>query len=203
MAQNNITTLDLMTIFAYKTADLLIAATHDFKNRISKYNPKVPSEYFPLGINLQLNTKLLLQSTIEVHKPVGEIWICYAGNLGHSYDFDLIFTAIEDIQRNYNNIKLYIIGGGVKLEFIKDQFYKRGIKGYITGNLSYSDYLKYLSYCDIGLNLYVKTSPVAQSYKFNDYVFSSLITINNLKGETADLIMNYKIDLTCPTQTKS
>lgn len=184
-----------MSIFAYKSASLLITATKGFKDRISKYNPGIPCDYFPLGIDTLANTKLLNQSTIKLHKPFGEIWICYAGNLGYSYDFNLMFESVERVQQKNKNIKFYVIGGGVRLEYIKDQFNTRGILGHITGNLSYCNYLKYLSYCDIGFNLYVNNSPVAQSYKFNDYVYSSLITINNLKGETADLISEYQIGI--------
>ena len=59
--------------------------------------------------------------------------------------------------------------------------------------MPYNDYLKYMSCCDIAINSFKKTTEVVYSYKFNDYVGLKLFVLNNLPGETADMINEYSI----------
>ena len=47
--------------------------------------------------------------------------------------------------------------------------------------------------CDIGINSFKKGSLVAHSFKFNDYVATNLFILNNLAGETAEMISDYNI----------
>jgi hypothetical protein len=149
-----------------------------------------------LGTDIDKYNYLISSSTIKIEKPHDEIWICYGGGLGNSYDFENILNTFNKLIRNYNfNIKLIFIGGGPKAEFINSFIKKNNLPSYVTGYLPYSDFLKYLSVCDIALNSFKQNTKVVHSYKFNDYIISGLAILNNLKGETSSFVEKYKIGI--------
>jgi glycosyltransferase involved in cell wall biosynthesis len=181
-----------LTIKAYKFADIIMGESKKYVEIASKYNPSVLVYPVYLGIDRQQIEKLKNESRIVLKKPDDELWICYAGSLGTSYDFDELLCAIHKIHK-VCNYKLIFIGGGCKQKYIEQKIDDLDLNGIITGRLSYSDYLKYLSYCDIGINIFKRDTFVVHSYKFNDYVASNLFILNSLSGETAELIDAYKI----------
>jgi hypothetical protein len=90
---------------------------------------------------------------------------------------------------------MFFIGEGEKKDTIEEFANKNLLNIEITGRVIYKDFLKYLSVCDIGINSFKKGSLVAHSFKFNDYIAANLFILNNLEGETAEMISNYKIGL--------
>ncbi|MDN3676682.1 hypothetical protein QWY90_05080 [Flavobacterium paronense] len=185
----------LLSIYSYKKADIILAATDSYMKQASRFNSKARTICIPLGIDHDNIRSLTALSKIENQKASNELWLCYAGNLGASYDFDAVIEAVSSVlaTSGHYKIKFIIIGGGDKEAELKQKLAVTSIDYLITGNIEYSDYLKFLSFCDIGFNVYVENSEVIQSYKFNDYVVSGLYILNSLKGETADLITNYGI----------
>jgi hypothetical protein len=145
-----------------------------------------------LGIDKQQIELLKNESKVVLEKPDDELWICYAGSLGNSYDFDVLLYAVCKLNQ-VCKYRLLFIGGGDKRNYLEEKIEALGLYGFITGMVSYSDYLKYLSYCDIGINIFKQNTFVVHSYKFNDYIASNLFILNNLLGETAELIDSYKI----------
>lgn len=186
-----------LSIFAYKRADAIIGATQEYQTQAAQFNRRAFSAFYPLGIDAEKAYYLRANSKIIVDKPSDEIWIAYAGNLGAAYDFDSMIDAFilaDNKSFNYK-IRFILIGGGnrkgelnAKLQLIKDKYI-------ITGNMEYMDYLSYLSKCDIGFNIFLENSKVIESYKFNDYIVSGLYIINNLQGETSELIDFYNIGI--------
>lgn len=61
--------------------------------------------------------------------------------------------------------------------------------------MKYGDLLKYLSCCDIAVNIFRDNTKVVHSYKFNDYAAANCFILNSLPGETADMIDRYKVGL--------
>jgi len=180
----------------YSSADLLFAESIEYANIAQKSNKKTRALPVYLGTNVNNYHKLISNSKLVITKPSDEIWICYAGGLGNSYDFDVILHSFTEILfENRFKIKLLFIGDGLKAESIKSFIELYKIPAIITGYLAYNDFLKYLSYCDIALNSFKQETRVVHSYKFNDYILSGLAILNNLKGETADLILKYDIGL--------
>jgi glycosyltransferase involved in cell wall biosynthesis len=180
---------------AYAYADVICAESKEYM-RVAKYfNPTALSNYTYLGIDKMKINKLLSQSTIELDKPQDELWICYGGHLGNSYDFQAIINALIYIQNKKINYKFFFVGDGEKKNQILSFSSKYNLNVIITEVLPYCDYLKYLSFCDIGINAFKKKTKVVHSYKFNDYVAMNMLVLNNLPGETADMISTYKIGL--------
>ncbi len=184
----------LVFIYSLKLADKIFAESNMYAKVAKKYNKKVPCLPFYLGADPDHSEKIIQESNIIVPNN-NNIKICYGGSLGYSYDFEIILQSFKKLYSNYKNIELYFIGGGIKEKEIKSFCEENNLPVYITGYLSYADYLKYLFSMDIALNSFKKDTAVAFSYKFNDYISAGLAVINNLKGETEELITTYNIGL--------
>lgn len=181
-----------LTVSAYKYADILIGESQKYVNIAHKYNSSAPAYPVYLGVNRELVESLKNKSSVCLQKPEDEIWICYAGSLGNSYDFDTLLESVRFLNGTCK-YRLLFIGGGEKQVYLESKLKEYNINGEITGNVSYNDYLKYLSYCDIGINIFKKDTLVVHSYKFNDYVASQLFILNSLLGETAEMIDHYEV----------
>lgn len=184
-----------MTNEAYRMASYISGESKAYASIAHTINPFVPWSYTYLGVNIKQTQKLVSESTVRLEKPHDEIWICYGGSLGASYDFDSILHAVRFIQEKKIKYKMIFIGEGAKRIIIEEFAFKNKLNITITGRVVYKDFLKYLSVCDIGINSFKKNSLVAHSFKFNDYVATNLFILNNLEGETAEMIIKYNIGL--------
>lgn len=121
-------------------------------------------------------------------------WIGYAGSLGMSYDFESLIKGVAVLNGKYQ-YKLFFIGDGVCRAKVENLINQYSVNAEITGFLKYGDLLKYLSYCDIAVNIFRDKTKVVHSYKFNDYVATNCFILNSLLGETADMVDRYKVGL--------
>ncbi len=181
-----------LTIHAYKSADMIMGESCKYVEVAGKYNPEVPLLPVYLGIDCQQITRFLQQSQILLHKPENEIWICYGGSLGNSYDFEILLQAVSELPEDCK-YKLLFVGGGERQQEVEQKIKEYKLNAEITGNLPYCDYLKFLSYGDIGINIFKRDTLVVHSYKFNDYVAAGLFVLNSLEGETAQVVEKYRI----------
>lgn len=179
----------------YGYADVITAESMKYRDEAKKYNKKAIANCTYLGINRQKIGFLLKQSNVSIFKPTDELWICYGGHLGKSYDFDAILAALLYIQEKGIKYKCLFVGDGELREEIETFATLHQLNIYITGVQPYADYLKYLSFCDIAINVFKENTKVVHSYKFNDYVALNLFVLNSLMGETAQMINEYKIGL--------
>jgi glycosyltransferase involved in cell wall biosynthesis len=155
----------------------------------------VPWSFTYLGVNVEQTKKLILESDLRIDKSNDEIWICYGGSLGNSYDFNSILNAIAYIHEKNVKYRMFFIGDGEKRDFIERIAFENTLNIEITGRVDYKDFLKYLSVCDIGINSFKKGTLVVHSYKFNDYIATNLFILNNIEGETSEMISKYKVGL--------
>ena len=182
----------LVTVLAYKMADYIVAESKQYAQIAHRFNLSVPYQHFYLGVDKALVHRLITSSNLKLDKPVDQIWVCYGGSLGTSYDFDEILQVLNETQKIYN-YKFFFIGDGVERNHIEDMVSLYNLDVFITGFLSYQDYLCYLYHCDIAINIFRKNTKVVHSYKFNDYVATNCFILNSLDGETSELIEKYKI----------
>jgi len=186
----------LAALYVYKSADEIFAGSVDYAEYAQLYNKKTKTNAVYLGTDSERFKLLAAQSTLIIDKPKDEIWICYGGILGYNYDFEVILDSFKRlIDEGVENIRLIFIGDGQKNFFITSFKQKFNLPIEITGYLKYEDYLKYLSYSDIAINSFKEGTRVAYSYKFNDYISAGLPVVNNVIGETAELIERHNIGL--------
>jgi hypothetical protein len=182
-----------LTKKAYILADYISGESKLYTSTAHKINTNVPYTYTYLGVDKKQTDTLIASSTLSLIKAKDVINLCYAGSLGNSYDFNNILNALKYIHFHGIKYKMYFIGEGEKRKDIEKFAKDNNLNVEITGRLSYQNYLKYLSICDIGFNSFKKGTMVVHSYKFNDYCACGLFVFNNLVGETSEMVFNYDI----------
>ena len=182
-----------LTKAAYRLANYISGESKAYSEVAHKINPNIPYSYTYLGVSPKDTKKLIDSSSITLEKPQDEIWIGYGGSLGNSYDFDVILKGLKELEKRNMKYKMWFIGGGEKEEYIQAIAKEENLNVEITGRIPYGDFLKCLSYCDIAINSFIEGTLVVHSYKFNDYVATGCYVLNNLSGETGEIIDKYRI----------
>lgn len=178
----------------YRSADFLFAGSVKYALHAQKFNRKTNAIPVYLGTDVQRYKTLLASATVKIDKPKQQKWICFGGMLGNSYDIEIILESFKKLSEQLTgDFKLVFIGDGQEGDKILQFKNNNALNIEVTGFLSYADYMKYLSCADIALNSFKEGSAVAYSYKFNDYITAGIPVLNNLKGETAELITRYNI----------
>ncbi|MEI8271108.1 MAG: hypothetical protein WCG08_00630 [Paludibacter sp.] len=178
---------------AYSMADYISAESKKYAEVALRKSKTTKWSYTYLGVDIDEMNKLVLSSKVPDRIDDDEIWICYGGSLGNSYDFDSILEAIKFIHSEGIKYRFFFVAEGECRNQISKYIQENKLNAEITGRIPYNDYLKYLSRCDIAINSFKPTTKVVYSYKFNDYVGLKLFVLNNLQGETADMIDDYSI----------
>lgn len=178
---------------AYKLANYISAESKAYSKVAAAFNSEVKDSYTYLGVNSFQVREIISTSKLLGFKKNNELILCYGGSLNNSYDFDSLLKAIKYIHSQAVNYKLIFVGEGEKRNDILKYAKTHDLNVEITGRVSYEDFLRYLSTCDIAFNPFVENTKVVHSYKFNDYCAAGLFIFNNLKGETAELIELYDI----------
>ncbi|MEI6555333.1 MAG: hypothetical protein WCL70_07080 [Paludibacter sp.] len=178
---------------AYAKADYISAESKKYAEIALKKSKTTKWSYTYLGVDMEEMNRLVLSSKVPDRTDDDEIWICYGGSLGNSYDFDSILEAIKFIDSEGIKYRFFFVAEGECRDQISEYIQQNKLNAEITGRMPYNDYLKYLSRCDIAINSFKATTKVVYSYKFNDYVGLKLFVLNNLQGETADMINEYSI----------
>lgn len=178
---------------AYKLASYISGESKKYSEIAHNVNPSVPYSYTYLGVDSLKTKELLNSSKICLNKPQDEVWIGYGGSLGQSYDFDVVLEGLKHLNHKEVKYKMWFVGDGEKAEYIRKYADEGNLQIEITGRLEYKDLLKYLSYCDIAINAFKPETLVVHSYKFNDYIATGCYVLNNLSGETAEMITKYKV----------
>lgn len=181
-----------ITVQAYKMADVILGESKQYANEAALYNNKAPIYPLYLGVDKAEVIKFITESKCVLNKPDSEIWIVYGGSLGTSYDFETLIKGVAVLNGKYR-YKLFFVGDGVCRSKIETLILQYAVNAEITGFLQYGDLLKYLSYCDIAINIFRNNTKVVHSYKFNDYVATDCFILNSLSGETAYMIEQYEI----------
>lgn len=181
--------------WSYSIADYISSESVSFAQSAHTINPHVPYSYTYLGIDTNVYNNMVSQSTITIERIDGVINLCYGGNLGSSYDFDAIINALRYVDEKGIRYKMYFVGGGEQEQRLKNLIITNGLNAEVTGVVSYKDFLKYLSLCDIAFNSFKRNTPIVHSYKFNDYISANLFVLNSLKGETSAMIEKYRVGL--------
>ena len=179
-----------ITVQAYKMADVILGESKQYADEAALYNNKASIYPLYLGVDRNEVNKLITNSTLALNRSNDEIWIGYAGSLGTSYDFETLVKGVASLNGKYQ-YKLFFIGDGVCRAKVENLINQYSVNAEITGFLKYGDLLKYLSYCDIAVNIFRDKTKVVHSYKFNDYVATNCFILNSLLGETADMVDRY------------
>lgn len=180
----------------YKRADAICAVSDTYCERAKKNNHKVlDTTTVFLGTDLSKFDRYASENPV-LTKKAEEIWICYAGTLGTSYDIPIVFEAMEMVENP--NLRFIIMGEGpLKNEFVQ---LSRGLNVTFTGRLPYDQMCGVLKNSDIVINPIVGTSAASIINKHADYAACGKPVINTQKStEYRWLIEVFQMGFNCDT----
>lgn len=185
--------------FIFKSADKIIAVSETYLNRALEVNNIVhDGKVVFLGTDLCIFDKAFI-SNKYLNKPEDEIWIAYAGTLGHSYDLNNVFDALEIVKsKGYNNLKFIIMGDGPLKQKFQEYAKDKQISAVFTGRLPYDKMVGMLGVCDIAVNPISKGAAASIINKHGDYAAAGLPVINTQEClEYRKLVESYGMGFNC------
>ncbi|PWJ37010.1 glycosyltransferase [Fibrobacter succinogenes] len=160
--------------------------------------------------NLKVETLYLARPLVpyEPHLslPQDKVNLCYLGSINNIIDIDVIANIVSEFTK-FKPVTLHIVGDGEK----KDQLINavEGKGGSVVFHGKVYDKIekqKIFDSCHYGLNIMKSTVCVGLTMKSMDYLEYGLPMINNIKGDTWDIIERKQIglninSLSCATGT--
>lgn len=181
----------------YRDADEIVAVSDTYKNRALMVNQKAKS-----AITIYLGTELRAfdqwaEKKMELKKNAAEVLLGYVGTLGHSYDLETAFDALQILnQRGYKNLRLLVFGSGPLESHYRKYAESLDISVEFTGRLPYGEMVPLLVQCDIALNPIRKGAAQSIINKHADYAAAGLPVVNSQEcQEYRDLVEKFDIGL--------
>lgn len=188
--------------YAYRQADKVVAVSETYKNRGLKVNKKDKEGLCVfLGTDLTAFDQKAASHTIE--KPEDELWIGYAGTLGHSYNIEIVIDALNKIaDKLTQKVVFKVFGDGPYLERFQEYAKDCKVQVDFLGRLEYSLMVAYLTHCDIAVNPIAKGAAQSIINKHADYVAAGLPVVNTQESkEYRSLVEEYNFGINCGVES--
>lgn len=185
--------------YIYKSADEIISVSKTYSDLAHKYNKKCNRVYDVfLGTELKTFDDYKNKNMIT-NKPSNEVWIAYAGTLGHSYDLTAVIESLTIMKnKGFKNFKFIIMGNGPLKHKFEKHIEKNQIPANFTGRLNYDKMVGLLSACDIAVNPISKGAAQSIINKHADYAAAGLPVVNTQESkEYRELVDEHKIGFNC------
>ena len=186
----------------YGQADRIVAVSETYMRRGLACNRKDKD-----GLCVYLGTDLARFDesckSIDVDKPEGELWIAYAGTLGHSYNIEIIFDALNRLPNTLGqHVVFHIFGDGPYLERFKNYTKNCKIRSVFHGRVDYPVMAANLSKSDIAVNPIVKGAAQSIINKHADYAAAGLPVVNTQEcPEYRELLDRYACGINCDVES--
>lgn len=185
--------------YIYESADEIIAVSETYLNRALEANRTIKEgKIVFLGTDLSEFDEAFINNKYQ-NKPENEVWVAYAGTLGHSYDLTNVFDALEIVKNTgIDNLKFIVMGDGPLKEKFQGYAEEKQIDTLFTGRLPYGDMVGLLGVCDIAVNPISKGAAQSIINKHGDYAAAGLPVINTQEClEYRNLVDEYQMGLNC------
>jgi len=185
--------------YIYKLADEIVSVSETYSNKAIAANTKTSKgNVVFLGTDLNEFDKMFNNYRYQ-NKPVDEIWIAYAGTLGHSYDLTIVFDALESLMdKGINNFKFIVMGDGPLKEKFEAYSRENGVNVLFTGRLPYAEMVGLLGVCDIAVNPISHGAAASIINKHGDYAAAGLPVLNTQEcQEYRTLVDYYQMGINC------
>lgn len=124
---------------------------------------------------------------------MNELHLCYLGSINNVIDIEYIVKMCEEL-RKYRKVVLHIVGDGEKREELLQNTKHTQVEVIYHGLVYDSgEKQKIFDQCHFGLNIMKSSVCVGLTMKSLDYFQAGLPIINNIDGDTADMIDAYQI----------
>ncbi len=128
--------------------------------------------------------------------PEDRIALCYLGSINNIIDISRIAEIIRGID---GKVDLHIIGDGEKRRELVDEAAKAGANVIFHGKIyDRTEKQEIFDKCHFGLNIMKDSVFVGLTMKSMDYFAGGLPIINNIKGDTWELVREYGVGINYP-----
>lgn len=132
-----------------------------------------------------------------------KIRLCYLGSINNIIDLQSIELILRAFVFKEYHVDLHIIGSGSAKEKLIKLCLLNNVKIYDFGEVfDENKKVEILSQCDFGLNLMLDRVKVGLTIKSIDYLSCGLPLINNIKGDTWNLVNEKKIGINFENDTE-
>ncbi|MCD7993285.1 MAG: glycosyltransferase family 4 protein, partial [Clostridia bacterium] len=186
----------------YGQADRIVAVSETYMQRGLENNKKDQNGLCVyLGTDLGKFDENCKKVSIEKHD--GEIWIAYAGTLGHSYNIEMIFDALNQLlDRVGQNVVFHIFGDGPYLKRFQGYAKKCKIPSVFHGRVAYPVMAAHLCKADIVVNPIVKGAAQSIINKHADYAAAGLPVVNTQEcREYRSMLEFYGCGINCEVES--
>lgn len=132
---------------------------------------------------------------VESHLKLNEeeLHLCYLGSINNVIDIDYIVNMCRDLDK-VKKVVLHIVGDGEKRDELLQRARETQVEVVYHG-LVYEPEKKQAIFdqCHFGLNIMKSSVCVGLTMKSLDYFQAGLPIVNNIDGDTADMIDTYRI----------
>ena len=121
--------------------------------------------------------------------------LCYLGSINNLIDIDCINSLIKKLC-NFTPVEVHIIGDGCNRDRLITTIQHSGAKVHYYGKIFDEEKKQQIfNKCHYGLNIYKENTLIGLTIKSIDYFKAGLPIINNIKGDTEEIINSYNIGL--------
>lgn len=178
-------------------ADLIVTECELYQTVLQKYSPREKM------VTLHLARETNMQKSAPV-LPEDKVSLCYLGSINNIIDIPCIAGIVQSIDAP---VELHIIGDGEKRQDLIDAASAAGAQVVYHGKVyDPEEKQRIFDGCHFGLNIMKESVFVGLTMKSMDYWEASLPVINNIKGDTWELVdkhgigVNYSVGQRLPVQ---
>lgn len=174
-----------------KEADYIITECALYQEVLKKYIRHVPSDV------IYWTKEFICEQPEWNIIPDQRLHLCYLGSINNILDINFMVELIKEMKL-YKEPMLHIIGEGEKKDTLIEQLKEADIFYHFYGPIyEEKKKMRILSGCHYGLNIMKSSVRVGMTMKAVDYMYAGLPLINNIAGDTWDMIEKEKIGYNC------
>lgn len=174
-----------------KEADYIITECALYQEVLKKYIRQVPSDV------IYWTKEFICEQPEWNIIPDQRLHLCYLGSINNILDINFMVELIKEMKL-YKEPMLHIIGEGEKKGTLIEQLKEADIFYHFYGPIyEEKKKMRILSGCHYGLNIMKSSVRVGMTMKAVDYMYAGLPLINNIAGDTWDMIEKEKIGYNC------
>ena len=182
--------------YALRKSDIIITECNYYIDRLKIANKK--NVYtLPLFKKINVNDLKSVETYIDnlrINNDKRIIKLGYVGSINNIIDIEAIKRVCIQLKNRYDIVLVKIIGDGENKNAFINMLKQVGCEVDFYGKIfDEKKKIKILGECDYGLNMMVDTVSVGLTTKSIDYLSYGLPLINNIKGDTWELVNTKKI----------
>lgn len=171
-------------------ADYIVSECDMYQDILSKeYNGKLSTIYWSKDYSMNKDKQNIEDNHLS---------LCYLGSINNIIDTDLIVKIISNID---DDVKLHVIGEGENTKYFLNQLQNVCDVTYYGPIRDEDKKAEILNKCHAGLNIYKKGLYIGLTVKCIDYFENGLPIINNIDGDTRNMVDNYNLGFNVDDKT--